>query len=127
MFNNTQPFTHEEMKNIYELLKNKFKEIHTQTLIPHVGKFQTCNFNSTIWFAYNMPDKQLLLTVTDERSFTFTAKFGIEYVDPDYSIDTKDSYDHLITWKYFDYTTNTELLEMLDKIITIISTIKLIK
>ena len=107
-------FSREEMYLIYEELKRKYKEISKETSIPHAGKYKVSSFRSIILFAYNMPDKQVLLTVTEEKSITFTIKLGVDYVDAGSSIDINGLPRETIKWGYFEFNSNNELLSMVD-------------
>lgn len=105
-------FSNEEMYLIYEELKRKYKEISKETSIPYAGKYKASNFGSLILFAYNMPDKQVLLTVTEEKRITFTIKLGVDYVDVGSSMDIKELPRETIKWGYFEFNSNDELLSM---------------
>lgn len=107
-------FSNEEMYSIYEKLKRKYKEISKETSIPYAGKYRASNFGSLILFAYNMPDKQVLLTVTEEKRITFTIKLGVDYVDAGSSIDIKGLPRETINWKYLEFNGDDELLLMVD-------------
>lgn len=107
-------FSDEEMYSIYEKLKRKYKEVSKGTSIPYAGKYRASNFGSLILFAYNMPDKQVLLTVTEEKRITFTIKLGVDYVDAGSSIDIKGLPRETINWKYLEFNGDDELLLMVD-------------
>lgn len=113
-------FNSEEMSLIYEELKMKYKEISKETATPYVGKYKASNFGSLILFAYNMLDKQVLLTVTEEKRITFTIKLGVDYVDAGNSLDIKGFPKETIRWKYFEFNSNSELLSMVDLMTSLI-------
>lgn len=107
-------FSREEMYLIYEELKRRYKEISKETSTPYAGKYKVSNFGSLILFAYNMPDKQVLLTVTEEKRVTFTIKLGVDYVDAGSSLDIKGLPRETIKWGYFEFNSNSELLSMVN-------------
>lgn len=106
-------FDDKEMHSVYEVLKKKYKELYKKTSIPYVGKY-TYGYSGLILFAYNMPDKQLLLTVTSAKKITFTLKVGVSYVDASGSIDLKGNPREMILWEWFDFENTDELLKMVD-------------
>lgn len=107
-------FGDKEMHHVYEVLKKKYKELSDETSVPFAGKYRASNFGGLILFAYNMPDKQLLLTVTDAKKITFTLKIGVDYVDASESIDLTANPTETVKWGWFDFENTDELLKMVD-------------
>lgn len=106
-------FDDKEMHSVYEVLKKKYKELYEKTSIPYVGKY-TYDYSGLILFAYNLPDKQLLLTVTSAKKITFTLKVGVSYVDASRSIELKGKPREMVMWEWFDFENNDELLKMVE-------------
>lgn len=109
-----EKFNDKEMYSIYKILKKKYKELSKKNAIPYAGKYQTSRFGSLILFGYNMPDKQLLLTVTETKKITFTLKVGVDYVNIKGSIDLKRNPRETVEWDWLDFENTDELLKMVD-------------
>lgn len=107
-------FDDKEMHSVYEVLKKKYKELSDENSVPFAGKYRASNFGGIILFAYNMPDKQLLLTVTDAKKITFTLKIGVDYVDAGKTIDLKENPREIVEWGWFDFENTDELLKMVE-------------
>ncbi|WP_227965580.1 hypothetical protein, partial [Streptococcus sanguinis] len=78
----------DEFQLIYDSLKKVYSDISDKTNVPYAGRMVVSSLTgSIIQFGYNMPDKQILLTITEEKKVTITIKIGVHYQDADDSID----------------------------------------
>ena len=89
-------FSKKEMDRIVKLLSAKYKNLSEKTSIPYASLYRISSIGNLIFFAYNMPDKQVLFTVKESKEITFTIKLDAKYVDEKNSIDLKEDTKKLL-------------------------------
>ena len=101
----------DEFQLIYDSLKKVYSDISDKTNVPYAGRMVV---SSMIQFGYNMPDKQILLTITEEKKVTITIKIGVLYQDANNSIDILGVPEKTIYWKWLDLQSENELFKIVE-------------
>lgn len=105
----------DEFQLIYDSLKKVYSDISDKTNVPYAGRMVVSSLTgSMIQFGYNMPDKQILLTITEEKKVTITIKIGVLYQDANDSIDILEVPEKTIYWKWLDLQSENELFKIVE-------------